>query len=464
MTAVQQNLAGTVPPVDPTALEALMCRAGLAVAVMDGTGRLSMLSPRLLHLLHRTFAPVPAERLAEAFHVYTFGGERLLEPDEVPLVRASRGEVVEDALVTVKPPGQPVRHLRVNATPIAGPHGERQGAWAVMTDVTSPVAAARGELGRTLAETVNHNLRTPLTTMLCHAELLLDLQEDLPLDVAGPLQALWRAGQRLASAVTSISEWIDRAYPPGTAGLGAELTELGSAFGPGACPEPGGEAVRESFADRLLRAEDRERARIAADIHEDSLQVLGAVTLQLRVLHAHLATAPPVVQSLLDGLAHEVSAATDRLRGLLFRLEPTGTDAPIAESIRTQAAHIFDGSSIHWSVDDIEGGEELGPAERSQALRVSKEALSNVRAHSRATEVIVTLRGDEAGVEIVISDNGRAAGPEDFVSAPGHRGLETMRDRAADFGGRCTIEPNTPHGCSVRLYMPRLRARPANAG
>jgi hypothetical protein len=57
--------------------------------------------------------------------------------------------VVEDAVVTVKFPGQPVRHLRVNDTPMVGHNGERQGAWAVMTDVTSLVAAARGELNRT---------------------------------------------------------------------------------------------------------------------------------------------------------------------------------------------------------------------------------------------------------------------------------------------------------------------------
>ena len=84
-------------------------------------------------------------------------------------MRASRGEVVEDAIVTVRAPGQPVRHLRVNATPMTSLDGERHGAWAVMTDVTSLVAAARGELSRSLAETVNHNLRTPLTTMLGHA-------------------------------------------------------------------------------------------------------------------------------------------------------------------------------------------------------------------------------------------------------------------------------------------------------
>jgi signal transduction histidine kinase len=186
---------------------------------------LSMLSPRLEHLLHRPFAVVPAESLAEVFHLYSEDGARLLRPDEVSIVRASRGEVVEDAIVTVKAPGQPVRHLRVNATPMVGLNGERQGAWAVMTDVTSLVAAARGELNRSLAETVNHNLRTPLATMLGHAELLLDQQGDFSPEATRSLDALWRAGQRLNDVVTWISEWIDLAYTSGGEAMAADLAE-----------------------------------------------------------------------------------------------------------------------------------------------------------------------------------------------------------------------------------------------
>jgi len=219
------NFPASVPLVDPAALQTLMCRAGIAVAVLDGCGRLSMLSPSSELLLHRPFEAVPAESLAEVFHLYSEGGARLLRPHEVPIVRASRGEVVEDAIVTVKVPGQPVRHLRVNATPMLGLDGELQGAWAVMTDVTSLVAAARGELSRSLAENVNHSLRTPLATILGHAELLLDQRDDFSPGATRSLEAVWRAGQRLDDVVTWISEWIDLAYTSGDEGKGADLAE-----------------------------------------------------------------------------------------------------------------------------------------------------------------------------------------------------------------------------------------------
>lgn len=220
-----ENPPAPAPPVDPGALQTLLCRAGFAVAALDGCGRLSMLSPALEQVLHRRYEAVPAESLAEVFQLHTEGGGRLLRPDEVPIVRAWCGEVVENATVTVLAPGQPVRHLRVNAIPITGPRGERQGAWAIMTDVTNLVAAARGELNRSLAETVNHSLRTPLTTMLGHAELLIDLQDDLPPMAVRSVDVLWRAGQRLNDVVTWISEWIDTAYTPGRDGKGSDLAD-----------------------------------------------------------------------------------------------------------------------------------------------------------------------------------------------------------------------------------------------
>jgi len=215
-------------------------------------------------------------------------------------------------------------------------------------------------------------------------------------------------------------------------------------------------AQHQGLLVRLLEAENAERARIAADIHEDSVQALGAVSLQLQLLRHHLPSPSTEVEKLQASVSDLVMAATNRLRALLFTLEPTPTDIPIAASIRTFAAHIFDETSIHWSVDDLNAGEELPHVVRSQALRIAKEALTNTRAHAQATEVIVTLRGSDAGLELVVSDNGNAMDPSSFVSAPGHRGLATMQDRALILGGSCTMEPSSPHGCTVRVFVPRL--------
>ncbi len=217
-------------------------------------------------------------------------------------------------------------------------------------------------------------------------------------------------------------------------------------------------ARHQGLLVRLLEAEDAERARIAADVHEDSVQALGAVTLQLQLLRHHLTSTSPEVDSIQQALGELVMSATNRLRALLFTLEPTSASTPIADSLRVFAAQIFDETSIHWSVDDLDSGEELPDLERSQALRIAKEALGNARAHAEATEVVVTLRSRDKGLEIVVGDDGVAIDPASFVSAPGHRGLATMQDRAAILGGSCTVEAAAPHGCTVRVYVPRLES------
>ena len=213
---------------------------------------------------------------------------------------------------------------------------------------------------------------------------------------------------------------------------------------------------RRGLLDRLLEAEDRERARIAADIHDDTAQALVAMALRLDLLRAQLGSTPPRASALLDELGTLVTSATSGLRILLFGLEPTHPETPIAESIQTHAAHLFQGSPVRWSVDGSACHEDLPHAERTQALRIAKEALNNVHAHARATEVTVTVSCDEAGMEIVIADDGIALDPTTFVSAPGHRGLATMRDRADAMGGTCVLEPAPPHGCTVRVTVPRV--------
>ena len=103
MKRTRKNLPGSFPPTDPAALQTLMCRAGLAVAVLDASGQLSMMSPGLETLLHRPFAIVSAESLAEVFHLYGEVGrllERRIDQDEAAAllrrnVGAKRGPAVD---------------------------------------------------------------------------------------------------------------------------------------------------------------------------------------------------------------------------------------------------------------------------------------------------------------------------------------------------------------------------------
>ena len=216
---------------------------------------------------------------------------------------------------------------------------------------------------------------------------------------------------------------------------------------------------RSLLSRRLIDAQEAERARIAADVHDESVQALAAAVLRLGLLERRVAElAPesvPVVAPEFDQLHQTLDSVTHGLRELLFELETGDLDASLAELVEDAAQHIFEHSTLRWAVvvDSARADRRRGlqPSDRRQALRIVKEALINARKHARATEVVVTVRPGSEGVEIVVHDDGRGFDAE--TSPRGHRGLVNMYDRAAVSGGWCRIEHADP-GTVVRVWLP----------
>lgn len=190
---------------------ALLEQPGLGLAVVDASGRLTMVSRGLEEFVGQSYRGVRASEFPGRFHLYDAEGDRLLDPSEVPLTRATAGETVRDAVISVRRPGEPVRYLRCNAAPLRGTEGEPFGAFALIADVTAErTAAARHDMiRRLLLDTVNHQLRTPLTVVLANAELLADLPADLPDTVRSPLAAITRASEVLRDTVQRVSDLAD---------------------------------------------------------------------------------------------------------------------------------------------------------------------------------------------------------------------------------------------------------------
>ena len=89
---------------------------------------------------------------------------------------------------------------------------------------------------------------------------------------------------------------------------------------------------------------------------------------------------------MLDPLQHSVSGATDRLRALLFDLEPPDLQHGLADALRRAADEIFESTAVRWSVTSDQEPESTD-AIRAVAYRVVREALINVRKHAQAQHV-----------------------------------------------------------------------------
>ncbi|QZY30306.1 PAS domain-containing sensor histidine kinase [Nocardioides coralli] len=212
---------------------------------------------------------------------------------------------------------------------------------------------------------------------------------------------------------------------------------------------------RSVLLSHLVQAQEDERARIAADVHDDSVQALAAVELRLATLGRQLQSEDPSPAELEEAL-HTIrglaGGATERLRHLLFDLESPARRTDLVSALEEAAAYVF-GTSVAWSVA-AQGDLDLPAATRVTVYRIVKEALVNVGKHAAASRVLIHLWRDAEGLVATVADDGRGFDPRGEPDLPGHLGLPAMRDRAMVAGGRLEVDSRPGDGTTVRLWLP----------
>lgn len=210
---------------------------------------------------------------------------------------------------------------------------------------------------------------------------------------------------------------------------------------------------REALLTRLVHAQDAERVRIAADVHDDTVQACAAVDLRLGLLRRGVRERAPELLEELESMQASVTGATERLRALLFDLEPPDLSGGLAPALARAADEVFEGAAVRCTV---EGGQEpaMPEATRAMAYRIAKEALVNVLKHSKAANVAVSVTGAGGGLEVTVHDDGVGPGAAVNGSTPGHRGIAGMQDRATLAGGRCDVGESPQGGTCVTLWLP----------
>jgi PAS domain S-box-containing protein len=214
---------------------------------------------------------------------------------------------------------------------------------------------------------------------------------------------------------------------------------------------------REDLLGALIRAQEEERSRIAAGIHDDTIQMLTAANLALQQLRLRLRD-PEHVQ-ILDRLAGTLSMSMARLRQLIFDLRPTGTGTgSITAALRAYLEEMRSESGITYWYED--GRTARAPASTNMLIyRIVREALLNARKHARARTVRVQLRDVSDGYLVRIVDDGVGYSPAEVEERPGHLGLTLMQERAHAAGGWCRIESQPGVGTTVEFWVP-LQAPP----
>jgi signal transduction histidine kinase len=149
-----------------------------------------------------------------------------------------------------------------------------------------------------------------------------------------------------------------------------------------------------------------------------------------------------------------------RLRRLMFDLRPPALErdglATAVESWLSKAAS--DAGFEYRVIDHLD--EEPPEAERVMLYRICAEALSNVRKHAAASNVVVTMEPVDGGVLMEVQDDGVGfdVPSSDQESRDIHIGLSAIRERCRMSGGWCRIESEQGKGTTVRFWIPHLEA------
>jgi signal transduction histidine kinase len=209
-------------------------------------------------------------------------------------------------------------------------------------------------------------------------------------------------------------------------------------------------AQRRDLAQRLETSQEEERRRIAADIHDDPIQVMSAVDMRLQLL---LDRPERVDAHELGELAEELRSAIDRLRNLLFELRPVTLDHEgLAPAIRMYLGHAAKETGWTWElVDELD--EEPLDETRVTVYRIAQEAVRNAREHANASHVEVRLSSTDGGLLLRIVDDGVGFDPLE-TPVPGHIGLATITERAELAGGWCRIRSRPSEGSVVECWIP----------
>lgn len=203
------------------------------------------------------------------------------------------------------------------------------------------------------------------------------------------------------------------------------------------------EARSRAAVDQLVRASEEEQARLAVELHDDTLQVMIAVLLQLQRVRPELPT--------LVSAAEMLEGAIDRTRRLMFEIRPAALEREGLAAMISRVAR--DGPWLSAQVDiTIERQSQTVEALCYRSLR---ELIVNARKHSQARTLRVSGHQSHGRLAFIVADDGvgfdtaQAMDGSDF-----HVGLATVVERLRLAGGDVEIVSSTGTGTEIRMTLP----------
>jgi signal transduction histidine kinase len=216
----------------------------------------------------------------------------------------------------------------------------------------------------------------------------------------------------------------------------------------------------------LVTAREEERRRLRRDLHDGLGPALAALHLQTGTIRRFIRKEPETAERMVDEFKVEVKSLIDDIRQLAYRLRPPALDElGLVGAIQSRAARLCredheehdrgsEQRELRESQIQIEASgdlQALPAAIEVAAYHIVQEALLNSLRHAQASRYTVRLDMGEA-LTLEIEDDGEGL-PAQYQAGVG---ILSMRERAAELGGWCSVEPLPAGGTIVHAHLPVL--------
>jgi signal transduction histidine kinase len=220
------------------------------------------------------------------------------------------------------------------------------------------------------------------------------------------------------------------------------------------------EAERAELSRRVVSAEQEERRRLSAFLHDGPVQTLSGVNMMLNAAGEAIGAGDAeTALRVLETARERQRAVIGSVRELSFALEPwTLRDQGFETAIRAIADRFESDHRVSVRVDVADAG-SLEHDDQVCLFQIVREAMTNALKHAAPASIDVSVHGSPAtGVEARVADDGSGVMTPPADGLP-HHGLASMRERAAILNGRLDIDAVPGSGTTVRVLVAPGRLR-----
>lgn len=212
-----------------------------------------------------------------------------------------------------------------------------------------------------------------------------------------------------------------------------------------------------NLAHQILQAQETERRMISRELHDEVVQILVGINVQLAALNRSASVGVRALRASIARTQRLVEKSVNSVHQFARELRPAVLDdLGLIPALHAFMKPLAQRRKLRISLTAFAGIERLDPEHRTVLYRVALEALTNVGRHARARNVDVVLRTVPGGVQMQIRDDGVSFKvPADLAARSVRRlGLVGMRERMHMIGGTLAIESAPGAGTTVSANLP----------